>query len=245
MHKSASIHAAIGLMLLGHGADAALESKLSRRKVAVAALTGVVPSAANARLDSPVATKRAQQQILNEHAARRFSRPGTPVAISTTYYDGRRMRQLVATRDLLASTRVAVYPVELVSATGTFDTTYAMTIYKTPEFEVITGTAGIPTRKSLSEAYVGGLPTIAMFTNEPDWDGRPNSNLIFPTTDDIGVRIGDVLCGYLETSVDVPAGAVLTTCYYEAAVPRSYPTWCELTPAKQVRGRAPQTVSSS
>lgn len=79
-----------------------------------------------------------------------------------------------------------------------------------------------------ARAYVDGLPTIAMFANEPDAEHEPNCLFIFPTVSGRGrrVRLGDVHYGYLQTVTGVRRGAALTWCYGPSYVERGYPTTC-------------------
>ena len=65
---------------------------------------------------------------MRAHAAR-FEQ-STPVAVRTTSTARRRLRELVATVDIPAHTRVAVYPVELVADTQEHDDTYAVAVYR-------------------------------------------------------------------------------------------------------------------
>ena len=73
--------------------------------------------------------------------------------------------------------------------------------------------------------YIGGLPTLAMFSNEPGEGGTPNCLFDFPT---VGgrARVGDVRCGYLRTVTSVRRGAALTWCYGPSDVERGYSTAC-------------------
>ena len=99
---------------------------------------------------------------MRAHAAR-FEQ-SMPVAVRTTSTARRRLRELVATVDIPAHTRVAVYPVELVADTQEHDDTYAVAVYRSngPRGvrEPLRGVTGIPTEASLARAYIGRLPTI-------------------------------------------------------------------------------------
>ena len=218
-------------------------SRLSlSRRLALATVSAwmptLVPLVASALPpDGLAAARLAQSQLLDEHSERFFRRTTSlqvdeninvvVARVATTVYRFRPMRELVATADIAAGTRVAAYPVEVASrATDEFDSTYAVRLYWRPQWQVIYGAAGVLTTKSLSRAYIDGLPTIAMFANEPDARSRPNCVLRFPSTEATSVRVGDVLSGELETIVDVPRGAALTYCYYPREVERAYPTMC-------------------
>ena len=141
------------------------------------------------------------------------------------------MRQLVAKTDLLANTRVAVYPVELVGDGAEFDDAYAVRVYRdrrrgSGTREVVDSVAGILTAESLSDTSIDGLPTIAPFANEPDAEHAANCRLSFPTVREDAMRLGSVRNGYLETTRAVPKGTPLTWCYYPRDVLRAYPTSC-------------------
>jgi hypothetical protein len=189
----------------------------------------IFPLAAWARLDRPAATWLQQDQLLNEHA-QRFPR-STPAAIAQVVYNGRVMRQLVAAVDVPALSRMAVYPVELVAdEEDEFDDTYAVRVYRQTSDGrrlAVEGVSGVPTSRSLSAAYVDGLPTIAMFANEPDASQTPNCRVRFPTVRAPRTpRVGDVHCGVLETTVSVRRGEPLMWCYAPPSVERAYPTVC-------------------
>ena len=173
-----------------------------------------------------------QKQLLDGHAAR-FAPTTTPAAVGAKYT----MRQLIATVDVPSHTRVATYPVELVSDDlDSFDDTYAVRVYREaaaarkgepPRREPIDGISGIPTSRSLERAYVDRLPTLAMFANEPDPSQRANCRFVFPTVARGGrARIGDVCCGYLATLTDVRKGEALTWCYSPPSDERAYATSC-------------------
>ena len=122
----------------------------------------LAPRPAVAKLLNPAVTWTQQEQLMRAHAAR-FEQ-STPVAVRTTSTARRRLRELVATVDIPAHTRVAVYPVELVADTQEHDDTYAVAVYRSRgprgEREPLRGVTGIPTEASLARAYIGGLPTI-------------------------------------------------------------------------------------
>ena len=150
------------------------------------------------------------------------------------------MRQLVTTVDVPPHTRVAVYPVEVMSDEAEFDDTYAMRVYREGDSgrihtsrdrhlprEVVQGVSGVLSLKSLARTRIGGLPTLAMFANEPDASHRANCRLVFPTTARATLELGEVLLGYLETTIAVSKGDPLTWCYGPAEGHRAYPTSCE------------------
>ena len=204
---------------------------------AVFAKTAVMP--ANARWpDDPATVILQQTQLLNEHAAR-FLPTTTPAAVDAVRYGKLTMRQLVATVDVPALTRVATYPIELVSDThAEFDDTYAVLVYREvttgglqqqqpPRREPLSGFSGIPTSRSLTRDYVDGLPTLAMFANEPDTSQFANCRFIFPTVvQGREPRVGDVCCGYLVTLTAVRQGEALTWCYSPPSDERAYTTSC-------------------
>ena len=179
-----------------------------------------------------------EQKLLVQHAARFALSPARPASVANIFYEGKPMRQLVATVNLRANTRVAAYPVEVVSDFDDHGEEYALGIWREysqrgtdgvrrrfrQEFENV---SGVPTRKSLRRAYVNGLPTIAMFANEPDATHLPNCELAFPTTTAAQLRLGDVYYAYLETTRPVSVGEPLTICYGFDYFPRSYPTACD------------------
>ena len=177
----------------------------------------------------PAASLLRQDQLLNEHAAR-FSHGSSPATIASVTYGGLQMRQLVAAFDVKAGVPVAVYPVEVVQDdVDEFDDTYAVRLYQQVggQRRAVVGYSGIPTAASLERPYIDGLPTIAMFANEPDADHVPNCAFRFPTVAPRrSARRGEVLCGYLETARSVPRGESLTWCYGPADVERAYPTSC-------------------
>ena len=78
------------------------------------------PSSAGALLtgdaqQQKLTAEEEQYLILDEHAARFARAKGRLTAIETMLYNGQPMRQLVATVGLPARTRIAAYPVEVVS----------------------------------------------------------------------------------------------------------------------------------
>ena len=83
-----------------------------------------------------------------------------------------------------------------------------------------------------ARAYVDGLPTIAMFANEPDASHAPNCELVFPSTTAARVRLGDVYSGYLETTALVSKGEALTWCYGSSYLDRGYKTSCSDEPSR-------------
>ena len=133
-----------------------------RRAVLTAAAVALAPHPAAAKLLNPAVTWTQQEQLMRAHAAR-FEQ-SAPVAVRITSTAHRRLRELVATVDIPAHTRVAVYPVELVADTQEHDDTYAVAVYRSHgprgEREPLRGVTGIPTEASLARAYIGGLPTI-------------------------------------------------------------------------------------
>ena len=172
---------------------------------------------------------------MSEHAARfTGGRAAAPSTVAPVVLEGRTMRQLVATMDLPAHTRVAAYPVEVVPDDDDHDDEYAIGIFQ--EYSVVAGgrrfqrefddVSGVPTRKSLRRKSVDGLPTIAMFANEPDAAHAPNCELVFPSTTAARVRLGDVYSGYLETTAPVSKGEALTWCYGSSYLDRGYKTSC-------------------
>ena len=171
----------------------------------------------------------------DEPSSERQSECSRPAAIETTRYLGRSMRQLVATTDLSTGRRVAVYPVEVVSDDDEFDDTYAVQLYAEVPLSggrtyrrPLESVSGIPTEKSLAQMYVDGLPTVAMFANEPGPEQTPNCRFRFPTLPRgaAAASVGDVHCGYLETITRVRSGTPLTWCYGPTYVDRGYPTSC-------------------
>lgn len=112
-----------------------------------------------------------QQSVLQEHAAR-FDSSSSPAAIASIAYGGQQMRSLIATVNLPPNTRVAAYPVEVVSDEDDHDDIYAVSIFREmPRSSSTTRPAtrvefddvsGVPTRTSLAKTYIDGLPTIAM-----------------------------------------------------------------------------------
>ena len=211
---------------------------------------------------------RLQQSVLHDHAAR-FDSESSPAAIAYILYAGTTIRSLVATINLPPDTRVAVYPVEVVSDEEDHDNTYAVGILREipsstsdvdrrgdrssvqVEFHATShaymracrgirmhacthmhtqvefdASSGVPTRRSLARAYVDGLPTIAMFANEPDARHTPNCALSFPTTTAMRIGLGDIYCAYLQTTRRVCKGDALTLCYGDSYIDRGYPTSC-------------------
>ena len=191
---------------------------------------------ASAAIGSPLpvwATSNALQQesILQEHA-NRFGHE-VPAAVSSIILGGRKMRSLIATVDVPTNNLVAAYPVEVVSDDDDHDDTYAIGIFREvmrnggPATRVeFDGVSGVPTRTSLQDAFVDGLPTIAMFANEPDARHQPNCELVFPTTTLARIHLGEVYSAYLRTTRAVRRGEMLTWCYGESYVDRGYPTSC-------------------
>mmetsp|Transcript_16494 Transcript_16494/g.33315 ORF Transcript_16494/g.33315 Transcript_16494/m.33315 type:complete len:238 (+) Transcript_16494:57-770(+) len=190
-------------------------------------LVALVPCPAAAKLLNPAVTWTQQEQLMRGHAAR-FEK-STPVAVRTTSIAGRRIREVVATVDLPANIRVAVYPVEMVADTEEHDDTYAVAIYYANgprgQREAVAGVTGIPTEASLAHAYIGGLPTVGMYANEPEEGDAPNCLFEFPT---VGgrVHLGDMQQGYLRTVTSVQRGTSLTWCYGPSEMERGYPTAC-------------------
>ena len=174
-----------------------------------------------------------QERLLQRHAARFPKSSNLAVHVGLVEYNGGQIRQLVATVDLPANTRVASYPVELMPDATPHDTTYAVEVYQelrldeigssdrqcTPEARgrvrgALEGISGLPTEKSLAPAFVDGLPTVALFSNEPDTGSTPNCLFLFPKVDARSMHLaGTVHCGYLQTTKSVKAGAPLTWCY--------------------------------
>jgi len=211
---------------------ACLALSFTRRDALCAGATAVLaPPPAAAQLLQPALTWRAQQQLVRSHATRFAS--SRPAAVQTLSYSGHTMRQLVATASVPASTRVAVYPVEVVSDDADeFDDTYAVGLYRERRLdngqsqrEMVGGLSGIPTSQSLASAYVEGLPTNAMFANEPDETHQPNCRFVFPTIG-AAARPGDIYVGVLETVISVRRGTPLTWCYGPPSVERGYATAC-------------------
>lgn len=239
------------MIALASMAAAALSlPKLSTRRgtliaAAVAVASPVRPAVAQEFLvTSPVrpATPQSQETrsmelLMNAHAKRFDTTAQYPSKISSLIFEGQTIRQLVATADVPQGTLVAAYPVEVMSDDGPeFDTMYAVGIDSEQwvsgqlvqgQFEDV---SGIPTRKSLARTYRDGLPTIAMFANEPDDETLPNCLLNFPTVRALRgkprVRVGDVYCAYLETITKVRSGEPLTWCYGSTYIDRGYPTTC-------------------
>jgi hypothetical protein len=180
-----------------------------------------------------------QQSVLHDHAAR-FDSESSPAAIAYISYAGNSIRSLVATVNLSPHARVAVYPIEVVSDVDEHDDTYAVGIlreiprsddvdslgYRSSKQFEFDATSGVPTRRSLARAYIDGLPTIAMFANEPDARHTPNCALSFPTTTATRISLGDIYCGYLQTTRRVSKGDALTLCYGDSYIDRGYPTSC-------------------
>ena len=197
----------------------------------------MAPAPAAAQLLQPAQTWRAQSQLMRSHATR-FTH-SRPAAVQTLSYQGHTMRQLVATVNVPASTRVAAYPVEVVSDADEHDDTYAVGLYQERRLdtrqtsrEMMATLSGIPTSRSLGSAYAKGLPTNAMFANEPDEAHQPNCRFVFPTVV-ASARPGDVYFGWLETVTAVRRGTPLTWCYGPASVERGYATACA--PVRDVR----------
>ena len=184
---------------------------------------------AHATLNDPATTRLLQAQLLDEHAMR-FRHTSMPIGFQSLEYQGRTMRQLAAMTNIGPGVRVAVYPVEVVSDDDEFDDSYAVRLYEEDKVhglrQTIDQLSGIPTSKSLSRAYIGGLPTIAMFANEPGMRTSPNCRFVFPTAHRAEIHVGDVLLGYLETNFNVHKGAALTWCYSPPEDERAYPTTC-------------------
>lgn len=208
-------------------------NSVTRREAFSAAAT----TAAAVCLPAAAATVRntaKQEHVLAIHAERFASRRSHPSAIATMLYKNQPMRQLVATADLPANSRVAAYPVEVVSDDDELDDhddTYAVAIYRNQQLSngqtyrrEYEGISGVPTARSLRDTFINGLPTIAMFANEPDKGGAPNCRLVFPVTNE--ARTGDVVLGHLETTAPVRRGEPLTWCYGGDYVDRGYQTAC-------------------
>ena len=127
---------------------------------------------------------------MSEHSARFDDEArSAAVGVSTVLRpNGRPMRQLVATQDLPPGVRVAAYPCEVVSDDQEFDDAYAVRIYQEAwqggriVRRQCDGLSGVPTPKSLARASIDGLPTVAMFANEPNASGAPTCRFVFPTT---------------------------------------------------------------
>ena len=113
-----------------------------------------------------------------------------------------------------------------------FDDAYAIRLYREVQVDgrlerrPVESVAGVPTARSLAPMFVGGLPTIAMFANEPDATQTSTCRFVFPTVRAVGARLGDIHLGYLVTSIGVPKGASLTWCYSPPQDERAYPTAC-------------------
>lgn len=213
----------------------------SRRQAFAAAL--VASACLHPMRVGALATAEEEQELLVRHVARFARTRARPSCVETALYKGQPIRQLVATVNLRAHTRVAAYPVEVASV---FDgngrrllgSEYGLLVYRKfvqrdrdgslrqyeREFEDL---VAVPTQKSLRRAYVDGLPTIAMFANEPDAAHSANCELIFPSTTAARLRLGDVHYAYLATTVPVSVGEPLTACYGESYFPREYPTSCD------------------
>ena len=222
--------AALVLSASGHAADPCCRRQvlLAIAATSAAAATPGPANAITARRVIPDA--QAMEALLSAHA-RQFRR-SSPAAVAALLYEGRSIRQLVASTDVPAFTRVAVYPVEVVSDEDERDDSYSVGIYSEVERygrvlrREVQDVSGIPTRRSLALPYADGLPTNAMFANEPDASHLPNCVLTFPTVRGTRIRLGDVCYAYLETIASVKKGDALTWCYGDGYTDRGYPTTC-------------------
>ena len=203
---------------------------------AAAVATSAAVPRASAALLHPATTWLLQDQLVSAHAERFATGSCRPAAVALVKYNGRTIRQLLASEDVEAGRRVAVYPVEVAFDEDEFDDMYAIRVYREVveggrlSRKALEGVSGILTDRALAHAYVGNLPTIAPFANEPDASHAPNCMLAFPTIRaGAQVRRGSVLFGYLETTSPVAAGAPLTWCYGPSDVERAYPTSCAAT----------------
>ena len=172
------------------------------------------------------------EAIMRDHA-RRFVRGGNipstvqPVQLAING-ELQPMRQLVATVDLEAFVKVAAYPVEVIDYHEDYDGTYALAVYHEDELNYYSSTfadrIGIPTRKSLARKYVRGVPTLAMYANEPSQGQAANCIMSFPHSME-KPRVGTVEYGYLQTTRAVRRGDALTWCYGDV-YSRPYRTSC-------------------
>ena len=200
------------------------------------------PTLAAPQRAATTSAEQLQQDLLRAHAARFARIQSVPAALASVVHNGKPMRSLVATVDLAANQRVAAYPVELVSDDDDHDDTYALGVFvevrrrdPNPAYRSrvtvgrreVEGISGVPTRTSLASAYVDKLPTIAMFANEPDESHSPNCALDFPLVRaERRPLLGEVLCGFLRTTMPVGRGVELTWCYGSDYVDRGYQTSC-------------------
>ena len=166
-------------------------------------------------------------QVANENASR-FARTSKAV-VRPFSFEGSQEWQLVASADIPVFTRVASYPVEVLSTDdGRVDgsSNYALAIYQDDQFGLSTtefrGVRGIPTPRSMTRTYVDGLPAAGMYANEPT--GGPNCVFEFPHTRG-QPEAGDIASGFLMTTRPVRKGEALTWCYGDL-FQRNYKTGC-------------------
>jgi hypothetical protein len=105
---------------------------LSRRQAFAAALVAfeyLSPVRVGAEEVALDAAEEEQRQLVR-HVARFARTRARPASVETVLYKGQPMRQLIATVDLGARTRVAAYPVEVVSDYDSHGEEYALGIWR-------------------------------------------------------------------------------------------------------------------
>ena len=213
--------------------------RCSRRQAStdLAIVAAALPAAAAAAAPRPTlaapqraatASAELQQLLLKGHAARFDRTRSVPAAVASVVRNGVPMRSLVATVDLAANRRVAAYPVELVSDEDDYDRTYAPSVYL--EVRRRNSNPAFGGRFTVGEREldnISGVPTLAMYANEPGESHSPNSFLEFPVVRaGRRLRLGDVYYGILRTTRRVERGVELTWCYGSDYVDRGYLTGC-------------------
>ena len=152
-----------------------------------------------------------------------FTIPGS------SHIDPKKMRALVATRQIHPGETVATYPVQLIPDRLKYDPTYALSIYDRI-FRKIPGVVGIPTPKAFevaletSRLYPHMPPPIGQFANEPCIDHIDNAVLKFPSVSP-SAGLFDVVWANLKAIKLIQAGEHIVWCY-GPLYPRSYATSC-------------------
>ena len=168
-------------------------------------------------------------QLASENA-RRFVR-STPAMVGPVVFEGSQEWQLVASVDAPIFTKVASYPVEVMS-TDDFrvdaSSNYALALYEDDDFGLsvreFREIRGIPTSRSMARTYLDRLPAAGMYANEPTESTGPNCILVFPHSRR-PPKVGDIETGYVLTTRPVKKGEALSWCYGDA-FRRNYKTGC-------------------
>ena len=203
--------------------------ELATRRHALTSILSVLASSISRQALAVAPSGNLASQVA-EANAQRFART-TPAVVRPFVFEGSNEWQLVAAVEIPMFTKVASYPVEVLSSDdGRVEGSrnYAVAIYQEDDFGITTGEygglRGIPTPLSMALTFRDGLPSAGMYANEPNESEGPNCVLSFPQSRR-QPEVGDIESGYLVTTRRVKKGEALTWCYGDL-FQRNYKTGC-------------------